>query len=144
MAHMEDQMRPPDLDPGAIGSYHVTHYCVMDGQQLLHMELSDLHYSHQHGRWLPFNVSAVVENPHGHHVIAIGEYMVMELDFRNRHCIVDIGYGIGRRVMMTWHIDRHPHLAFVAMSRADIPILISCLLQKHESSCLFHFKSYGS
>ena len=45
MAHQEAEMRPPDHEPGAIGSYTITHACVIDGEQIFHMELSGINYS---------------------------------------------------------------------------------------------------
>ena len=65
MAHTESEMRPPDYEPGAIGSYTITHACVIDGEQIFHMELSGINYSHGvvgH----PFDASAVVHNPFRH------------------------------------------------------------------------------
>ena len=66
MAHAEHDMRPPDLDPGAIGAYRITHACIIDGVQILHMELSGLNMTHPHAMGKPYDASAVVHNPRGH------------------------------------------------------------------------------
>ena len=115
MAHMEDQMRPPDLEPGSIGSYQITHACFINDEQIFHMKLWGLNFSLiPHGAWgiplihngIPFDVSAVVCNPLGHAVHHTGTYRILEFDFRSRHCILDLGSTIGRHMNMKWCVDR--------------------------------------
>jgi hypothetical protein len=81
---------------------------VIDDYQIFHMELSGLNFSHPHawGIGIPFDVSAVVCNSMGHAVDAIGSYRIVERDLRNRHCILDLGYAIGRRIHMKWRVDK--------------------------------------
>ena len=110
MAHMEFDMRPPEYEPGAVGSYKITHACYIGDEQIFHMELRGFNMTHPmahawaHG--IPFDVSAVVHNARGHAVEATGTYMIVEHDLRNRHCILDIGYPHRRRMYMTWRIDK--------------------------------------
>ena len=108
MARLESEMRPPDYEPGAMGSYKITDACVIDDEQIFHMELWGLNFSHLHarGNGIPFDVSAVVHNPRGHAADATWTYRIVECDFRSRHCIMDLGYTIGRRMHMKWRIDK--------------------------------------
>ena len=103
MAHVEDAMLPPDKEPGSLGTYHITHECFLNGEQVFHMDLRGVNHSTFHP-W-EFHVSAVVHNSLGHAPHARGWYRIMEFDARNRHCIVDIGHGIGHRMNMKWMLD---------------------------------------
>ncbi len=96
------------MEPGAVGTYKITHVCRINDEQILHMELSGFNLTHPHawGHGIPFDVSAVVYNSMGHAVDAIGSYRIVELDLRERHCIMDLGYTIGRRMNMKWRIDK--------------------------------------
>ena len=100
MAHMEFDMRPPDYEPGAVGTYKITHACSIGDEQIFHMELRGFNNG------IPFDVSAVVHNARGHVPEATGTYVIVEHDFRNRHCILDLGYATGRRMHMMWRIDK--------------------------------------
>ena len=106
MAHTESEMRPPDYEPGAIGSYTITHACVIDGEQIFHMELSGINYSHGvvgH----PFVASAVVHNPFRHVPFGRhGTYRILEKNLSARHCILAIDDTTGRLMNMTWRIDK--------------------------------------
>lgn len=107
MAHMEFVMRPPDYEPGAVGSYKITHACSIGDEQIFHMELRG--FTRIFDVWangIPFDVSAVVHNARRHVAEATGTYMIVEHDFRNRHCILDLGYAAGRRMRMMWRIDK--------------------------------------
>ena len=110
MAHMEFDMRPPDYEPGAVGTYKITHACSIGDEQIFHMELRGFNFSSPMARdWpngIPFDVSAVVHNARGHVPEATGTYMIVELDYRNRHCILDLGYATERRMHMMWRIDK--------------------------------------
>ena len=102
----EAEMTPPDLEPGAMGSYKITHVCFIDGEQIFHMELSGINYSDRHAWGQPFEVSAVVHNPEGHAPDATGTYRILDKDLRTRHCILDIGNTIGARMNMKWRPDK--------------------------------------
>ena len=104
MAHLEDVMRPPDYEPGSVGTYHITHECLLNGEHVVHMELRGVNHETFHP-W-QFHASAVVHNPLRHTPHARGRYQIMEKDFRNRHCIIDIGHGTGRRMNMKWMVDK--------------------------------------
>ena len=106
MAHTESEMRPPDHEPGAIGSYTITHACVIDGEQIFHMELSGINYSHGvvgHA----FDASAVVHNPFRHVPFGRhGTYRILEKNLSARHCILAIDDTTGRLMNMAWRIDK--------------------------------------
>jgi hypothetical protein len=110
MAHMEFDMRPPDYEPGAVGTYQIMHACSIGDEQIFHMELRGFNFSSPMAlAWangIPFDVSAVVHNARGHVPEATGTYMIVEHDFRNRHCILNFGYATGRRMHMMWRIDK--------------------------------------
>ena len=108
MAHTENDLRPPDLDPGAVGTYRITHACIINGVQILHMELSGVNQSHPYAMGKAYDVSAVVHNPRGHAADATGSFQVIEFDFRTRQCILDLGHTMGRRMDMWWHVDVSP------------------------------------
>ena len=111
MAHMEFAMRPPDYEPGSVGTYKITHACSIGDEQIFHMELRGFNFSSPMAlTWangIPFDVSAVVHNAQGHVPEATGTYMIVEHDSRNRHCILHLGYDTGRRMHMMWRIDKH-------------------------------------
>ena len=104
---MEDEMQPPDHEPGAIGSYTITHACTIEDEIIFHMKLEGINFNHGTAwmQGLPFEASAVVHSG-GQQPEASGSYMVVEYDMMNRHCIIDIGYGLGRRMYMKWRIDQ--------------------------------------
>lgn len=108
MAHMEHEMRPPEYEPGAWGSYKITHSCMIDGVQVFHMLVWGVYQVHPHAflTGTPWDASAVVYNDMGHAPEATGTYRIIEFDLRNRHCIIDLRYTIGRRMAMKWRIDK--------------------------------------
>ena len=105
MAHQESEMRPPDHEPGAVGSYTITHACVIDGEQIFHMEVSGINPFDPSGK--PFDASAVVHNPLGHVPFGChGTYRILEKDLSRRRCILDINDTTGRGMNMVWRIDK--------------------------------------
>ena len=113
MAHMETVLRPPDDEPGAVGEYKITHSCVIDDEQIFHMELRGQTYSWHPAlgflndrALVPFDASAIVHNALGHTPDTTGTYRIMEKDLMDRSCIIDVGTTIGRRMHMKWRIDK--------------------------------------
>ena len=113
MAQMETVLRPPDYEPGAVGTYKITHSCVIDDELIFHMELRGQNHSWHpalgflNDRLLvPFDASAVVNNALGHTPDATGTYRIVEQDLIDRYCIIDVGATIGRRVYMRWRTEK--------------------------------------
>ena len=110
MAHMEFDMRPPDYEPGAEGTYKITHACSIGDEQIFHMELKGFNFSSPMAlAWangIPFDVSAVVHNARGHVPEATGTYRIVAYDLLDRHCILDLGNTTGRRMYVMWRIDK--------------------------------------
>ena len=93
---METVLRPPDYEPGAVGEYKITHSCVIDDEQIFHMELRGQNHSWHpalgflNDRVLvPFDASAIVHNALGHTPDTTGTYRIMEKDHVDRSCIID-------------------------------------------------------
>ena len=102
MAHVELSMNPPDLEPGSWGTYRITDACTISDFHFFHMLLWTVNHDPGH---IAFQVSAVMWNPQRHTPAATGTYRIMEKDYVNRVCIVDVGHNIGRRMNMTWRLD---------------------------------------
>ena len=110
---METVLRPPDYEPGAVGTYKITHSCVMDDEQIFHMELQgESHSWHPtlgflNNRLLvPFDASAVVHNTLGYTPDATGTYRIGRMDDIDRTCLIDVGATIGHRMWMKWRTDK--------------------------------------
>ena len=96
---------PPDYEPGARGSYSIVGACIIENEQVFHMELSGIVYSHRHGCNMPFQTAAVIHSPLGHAPDSSGTYRILDKDLTKRECILDIGCDTGGRMNMTWRID---------------------------------------